>query len=562
MKLWSRNTLAVLLAGIAAAALATTLAVGAVQDKHEVARMTNKMRTVCIGRFLVDLPEEAQVELTRARIDGFNVSTFDESEDGFRNRLAQRETDIRSVPDHLGTANNLESVKDVKTTNGVVGKIYVHGRTVREGTRANGLELEHYRYEGVEIEALVHAEGISIDISASNYSAALIDDLPRLVDKIVANPDNRIFTEPGFCIDRAFIRDPLPAEQGESIMMFASLPTRPDIEFKLISAAGTIPPAQGLLERGSASDALLSAQDSHRVVRVRGERRMLAGLDGEELIERYTEENDAIVYSFWWELGGTADNVFAPYITFKMDTGVSKNGPVPTSLSEGAALGLWETISSSFRIRPTAQPQSTTNESVVVPIGAYAQAGEECPQDGWWECAEGNSNVGVLGGQRQYIRRGERMPQALLLPPPTLWERIRGLQPSFEAPHRTPWKLVDKRSRERLPPALPLAKAGSQMSGSPAALHGRTPARERQHVSVGRYAITGTPCPASGWWRCEDSHALDGTRWFAEGSLLPPATFAVPHSVFGRSPNAPKSIQRRGAWRLVRVADLPDQLHG
>jgi hypothetical protein len=64
---------------------------------------------------------------------------------------------------------------------------------------------------------------------------------------------------------------------------------------------------------------------------------------------------------------------------------------------------------------------------------------------------------------------------------------------------------------------------------------------------------TGDPCPASGWWRCDDSHALDGTRWFAQGSLLPAATFRVSPTVFGKR-SAPDLIQRRSMWHLVRHA--------
>jgi hypothetical protein len=83
---------------------------------------------------------------------------------------------------------------------------------------------------------------------------------------------------------------------------------------------------------------------------------------------------------------------------------------------------------------------------------------------------------------------------------------------------------------------------------------------EHQCVPVGSFAATGLPCPASGWWRCEDPRALDGTRWFASGSLLPSATFAVPAGAFGRSAHSPRSIERRGAWRLVRLADAPREV--
>ena len=147
------------------------------------------------------------------------------------------------------------------------------------------------------------------------------------------------------------------------------------------------------------------------------------------------------------------------------------------------------------------------------------------------------------------------MPQALLLLPQTLWDKMRGLQPSMESASRTSWKLVDYRARKRTPAELPLANAAMPAVATVAVA--RRDSGDRIRVPVGSYSSTGLPCPASGWWRCEESHALDGTRWFAEGSLFPPATFTVAQGVFGRSSNGPKAIQRRSAWRLMRVAETP-----
>lgn len=563
MRYTIRTRPARLLAGIVIAGLAAAWAVGQVVDRHdavnrdrlEVMRMTQKMKTACVGRFLIDLPEDAQVELARPRIDGFDIAASEESYIDFQDRMAEREAQIRSSPDRHGGDQNLEAVKDIKTPNGLIGKLFVHGRTVSEGTQANGLELEHYRYEGVTIEAFVHGRGISVDLTAENYDPGSLDNLPRLVAQLETNPDNLAPTEPAFCIDRAFFRDPLLADQGESIMMVARLPTYPDVEFTLMLAAGTTPDSKGLLERTAESYERLSGADKTRISTLRSHQRMIGTLTGDEVAERVVEENHATVYSFWWEVNGTADNVMVPHLSFTMDTGKSERGPVPSSLSEGAAIELWDRISASIRPRPAETVQAQPAEPPAPAIGSYAWAGEPCPQSGWWECSDGGNGIGVLGGERQHIRLGERMPQALLLPPPALWQKLRRLQPSFESTTRTAWKLVDKRARSRMLPAIPLADAASAVPSADAALWTVGAAG----ASIGSLASTGLPCPASGWWRCEDTHALDGTRWFARGNLLPPATFVVPPSVFGRSAHQTASIERRSAWRLMRVADAPDQ---
>ena len=567
MKRWAQNRLARVLAVILFVGLAAAWAVGESLDKHEVAtrdtyevaRMTEKMKTVCVGRFLIDMPEAAQVALTEARIHGLDIAAFDEPIEEFQERLRQREADIKAKPDRLGGSRNLELAKDVKTKNGLVGKIFVHSRTVTEGTRAKGMEVERYRYEGVAIEALVHGHGVSIDLVTDDYHPDRIVNLLKLVAQLVPNPGNKAPEEPGFCIDRAYFRDPLKADQHERIMMFARLPSHPDIEFMLILAAGLKPDEEGLLERDASADALTALADKMRISKLRAAPREIAGLVGDELVRGAVEANEARVYSFWWEVNGTEDNVLAPHLVFKMNTGKGSDGPVPTSMSEGAALGLWDKISSSIRLRPTEPPKRAAAEPPLMPLGSYAWAGERCPESGWWQCSDGGNGIGVLGGQRQYIRKGERMPQALLLPPQTLWEKLRGVQPSFESKTQTSWKLVDKRGRKRVPAPLPLAQATPVAAASITSAGTGPGVMEQQGISVGSFAATGLPCPASGWWLCDDPRALDGTRWFAQGSLLPPATFALPPGGFSRSANSAKSIERRGAWRLVRLADAPGQ---
>ncbi len=520
--------------------------------------MTDKMKTVCVGRFLIDVPEEAEIELRQARIDGFNIASFNETEEEFQKRAAAREEQIKAKPDYLGGNKNMESAREVKTSNGLVGKIFIHSRTVEEGTQGNGLGgVERYRDEGITTEALVHGHGISVDLFYEDRNPDLIEDLPKLVDQIAANPENRIPAEPGFCMDRVHVRDPLTADQREQVMMFARLPHHPDVEFMFVVSAGGKPEARGVLARNEASDEGLSMAERMRITRLRAAPRKIGGLDGEELVELVVEENEARGHSFWWEVSGTEDKVLVPHLVFRMSTGNGNGKPVPSSLSDGAAVGLWDKISSSIRLRPAQPAASSRVEAPTTSLGTYASAGERCPESGWWLCGDGGNGIGVLGGQRQYIKKGDLMPQALLLPPRSLWDEVRGVQASFQAKNPTFWKLVDKRLQKRVPPPLPLALP---LGPATTAVANRSSnVYEQNHVPLGSFASTGLPCPASGWWRCEESHALDGTRWFAQGVLLPPATFALPPGVFGRSSNSPKSIQRRGEWRLVRIAEAPER---
>jgi len=327
-------------------------AVADMREKREADSIAGKMKTVCVGRFLIDMPADAQVELVQPRISGFDIGSFDESVEEFQARLAERERHMKAQPDHPGKRPYLESVKEVKTDKGVVGKIFVHGRQVTEGTRARGIEIENYRYEGVAVEALVHGAGISVDISNNYYFPDRVDRLVHLVDRLNPNPENRIPTAPGFCVNHACFNSPPDAVRGEQVMMFATLPRYPDVAFMLILAAGTKSDEDGLLERDSAAASLLSLADRVRTTKLRAGKRNIDGLAGEEVIRTIAQENAGSGFDAWWEVNGTENNVFIPHMVFKMSTGTGSKGPLPSSLSQGAAMALWDKISSSIGVRP------------------------------------------------------------------------------------------------------------------------------------------------------------------------------------------------------------------
>jgi hypothetical protein len=124
--------------------------------------------------------------------------------------------------------------------------------------------------------------------------------------------------------------------------------------------------------------------------------------------------------------------------------------PVNSFLGEEALIQLWDKISSSIRVRPTGAAASAEHEPPPGPaLGDTASAGDICPGTGWWECKDGRLGTKVAGGQRQFLKEGQRMPQALLLQRQTLWHKLRGVQFSYQLDRPTAWTLVDRRSEER-----------------------------------------------------------------------------------------------------------------
>lgn len=541
----------VLLAALACAGSWAASQVRSMRDKSEVAKMTENMKSVCVGRYLVDVPAQAEVSLSHEMIDGFDVATVDESEAVFRKRLALREADIQARGSTTDGTGGMVEAADLRI-DGMVGRTFVFGRN--RGYLMKG--DQRIEDEFVSVEAHGHIGGVSFALSmkyADEADARLAEALlARLRLRGQEDGGEEIPTIPGFCIRRAIFAEPLPAHRAEHAAMHIRLPDHPDVAMAFVSmpGGGTDP---DLLARSADTDASDTAVESLRVTKLRAEKRNINGLAGEELLERFRELNFATTFAFMWETRGVDNDPMQPFLSLELQAGISPEPggkPADASLHEDAVLALWDAVASSIRLRPNGPPPAADppQEPTGPTLGTTANAGDVCPQSGWWQCREGGPGIDVHGGQVQYIRKGERMPQALLLPRQTLWQKVRRIQPSMESPRLTAWTLVDKRMRPRVASVVSLAQAG------PPALNFEPGGDIR--AAVGAYVRTGEVCPASGWWRCEEVHALDNTRWFARGSVLPPATFQVPAGVFGKA-DGPEVIQRRSLWQLVRQVEAP-----
>lgn len=524
--------------------------VRSVRDRSEVAKMTEKMKTVCVGRFLIDVPVQADVSLSGETMDGFEIESIEEPESAFLQRVAAREADIEErgrVSSPKGPSGMVQA-RELRIP-GMVGRVFVHGRT-----RSYRMEGERrIDEEWVSIDAYAHLGGLSFSLSMrfaneSDYRAAEL-----LLAQLRLRAENEVPAEAGFCIWRAMFLEPLPVHKTEHIVMHLGIPGHPDLGLSFATLPSNGTRGKSLLARVGDTDAAASADEMLRVTKLRARQREINGLPGEEVLERVRELNFTTGYNFMWETQGIEEDPLHPYVLLQMETGTNPRAggpPIDSSLHEDALLALWDRISSSIRLRPSGPPPAhvPSPDEPSPKLGAVVRAGEACPQSGWWRCSDGGPGVDVQGGAVQYIRKGERMPQALLLPHQTMWQRLRGIQPSIEPAIPTSWKLVDKRQRPRTPAIVALAQAiPGEGSLDVQAGPGRI-------VSVGTHSRTGDPCPASAWWRCEEPHALDGARWFPRGSLLPAATFLVPRGLFGNSAG-PDVIQRRSAWQLMRHAE-------
>lgn len=530
-------------------------------SEYQVEKLTTHMKPVCVGRFLIDLPTAMDYSYSHTFMYGFWVAAIPESVEAFSQRVAAREAEINAQPNELGK-QNMEKV-DAVSVHGLSGKIFKFGRTSVEGVEKG----KPVYYVNVALEGYVHADNTTFTFKTDAIDPNYTNVLGQIIEKLRVVAPDEIPTAPGFCFGRGMLVDPVPVEWTEGVVLFAGFKAQPDLAFAFHTRAGLgkDPSDPGRLTRNARAEADLPLWYRALQKKLRIGHRSINGIEGEEVLERGTERNFTNVYTFDWEVIGTKDDVFLPDMHLEMSTGHPVHAgaaPVQSFLrNDAAAVVLWDKISSSIRVRPT-KPSSTADAKTAPPganLGDFASAGDICPETGWWQCAEGGNGTKVFGGQRQFLRKGQMMPQALLLPPQSAWEKIREIQPSYEDAQSTAWSLFDRRSKHRATPDIALAPAISQPGAIAinASDNSGTPS-----ASVGSFVKTGAPCPASGWWRCQNAEALDGTRWFTKGDLLPAATFRVAQRKFPFAAMNATVFQRRSIWELVRLASEPEGAGG
>jgi hypothetical protein len=405
------------------------------QDKQMVKTMMQKRVAVCVGRLLVELPVDAEIRFSGARLGGIDINV----ESGYTPQkaasvLAEREASL------VGKLNeyerpSLEKIVDAKAVNFQARLLY-SAREKPFTRMSNGQPVTSE--EGITVEAFGIKDDLFYRFKGEGLSSPKYEkNVATLVEKFESRTAVSIPSGPGFCTENGIVHDPIPPDMNETVTMFASLKGHPDIAIRLDTSV-LDKPQESLLARDADND--INTRFAANIKNLGKGPRELNGIPGEELLDRFKERNGTTGHMFMWESLGKPSDVFVPTITLELQTGKGRPGaPVNSSLSDEAVLQLWQAISSSLRIRPTTETKkvSHVDTAPAVPLGELAATGRTCPQTGYWQCSEPGF---VEGAQGKFIRQGDTMPRAVLRGAPSLWQKMSGNAPLCEV--ATVWKLI------------------------------------------------------------------------------------------------------------------------
>jgi len=429
-----------LYAGVAMMAVLIVATIGTraaqqVQNQRMVKAMIQNGKTVCVGRLLIDLPAEAEISFSGARLGSVDINV----EPGYTSQkavevIAKRETSLAGELNEYERPS-LEKRVVVDAINFQATLLYF-GREKPVTRMSSGQPVTSE--EGIAVDAFGIKNDLFYRFKAESLSSPKYENyVLDLVKQFESRTATSMPASAGFCTENGIIHDPISPDMNETVTMFASLKGHPDIAIRLDTSV-LDKPQESLLARDADND--INTRFAANIKYLAKGSRELNGIAGEELLKRFKERNGTTGHMFMWESFGKPSDVLVPSITLELETGRGRPGsPVNSSLSDEALLQLWHAISSSLRIRPTRENKKVSREDTTpaVPLGELAATGRTCPQTGYWQC---NERGLAEGGHNKFIRQGDMMPRAVLQGAPSLWQKMSGNAPLHQV--ATIWKLI------------------------------------------------------------------------------------------------------------------------
>jgi hypothetical protein len=400
--------------------------------------MFEKTKTVCFGRFMVDVPATAIVTWGGSDVP-LGVTIYPDGVDKVK-ALAQKFIDDLKSDKAINHDDVplLLAVEDMAEPEGKIVTGYEDFQSI------NDLKMNGY--------FKINNDGVVIDARPLNPDRdETIADIKSIARRLRQRAEKEIPTEPGNCIENFFLPDSPDDEKnhpGELISIGFRLKEFPDAHFSVRThPSNPHDPESTSLKRQwqRVIEDPATPEEKRALAKIKyfreSQREIHDWKTGYELLLRNPDEEGVHSYhDFEVRFTGVPHNPYKPYVDIQLQTGVANNaaGATKSSLTDEEAIAVWDKITSTIRVRPTsATPIKSADAGPRLPLGELAATGRNCPQTGWWVPDE---DSGIKGTGRQHIRKGERMPHVVSQIAPSLWQKLKGEQPV----HRTAtvWKLV------------------------------------------------------------------------------------------------------------------------
>lgn len=400
------------------------------KDSPMSAAATSQLSTHCVGRFMLDLPADAEYVGGSYEYGFSTVEVQRMSYESYLQELDAFEAKLRGSK-HKSNASLLVKRIASNETSRVLSFWADYDADVMVKTSG-------YRWlEGMRYLIQTTADPDKVEIAATHVDTLLARLRPRT---------DEVPTVPGFCIAHAIITDD-GSSNNESLNARFRLKSRPDIVVDIATTRNSGSPPESLLSRkpGVLSALGILGATLGGVSNIRDGDRVVAGMPGQEWLLKAPNDHGHQAHLFTWEAPGLRRDALHPQVRIDLQSANNDGGidPSPASLTNAQMLDLWEHILPSLRLRPTdggkdtseKKPSPQAHDGNALPLGELVRTGAICPQTGYWQCPEND-----VHGSTRLFKSGDPMPPAIIKRDLSFVERLKGSSDQHSS--STVWRLV------------------------------------------------------------------------------------------------------------------------
>lgn len=413
---------------------ALALAMPAVaQSQGDSMKPAPQPNTYCLGRFLIDLPNDAEIMAQTAeyRWDKIKVERLPSSKT-FQEMIAEKEKTLRETK-HDDEPSLLKHISRSDNGNSVVMLYW-------EKPYSDVL------YEMAAYKWLQGFRFLMKDEASKNKVDVALGMANRTLSELRYRDPKEIPTEPGFCIERGLFAGEPAMPHYERAEVSFRLKGHPDVVVNASTWMVMKEDREGLLDRidrKKKDTALIDLFNRIKVLR-RGQH-SVAGMAAEEYLQSIPAGETFSTHMFRWETTGKYHDLYAPEIIVEFRTGKTKDFEErPPTLSDKQAIELFDSIVNSIRVRPVSSPALSPEPSPNpaapqsgLPLGTSAASLSRCPQTGLWECAAELA----AGEKRRFFPQGMTLPTVIVRGPErSLLQKLKGAPINVLV--ETTWTLV------------------------------------------------------------------------------------------------------------------------
>ncbi|MHC5789887.1 T6SS immunity protein Tli4 family protein [Pseudomonas protegens] len=293
--------------------------------------------THCYGRFLIDLPPQAKINAGYYLWDD-DIEALDDSPEALVTRIDQREKELKSER-HKKIQGSM-FLRRLDLRNGSTGLL-----SWKSNASVEMYLLDTYAISKPTWRAYRWKGGVTQD-----REAAGIESATSLAHNLRSREINEIPTEPGFCIDRAYIAG--NSFQVEDFDIGVTFPEHPRTFLSFRSSTGA--EEDRLLDR--VSGFLMGVAKMVAGIETLRKRERGGAIPADEYLLAGSAKGQR-TYTFLWEAQGKDESVNEPHLKVELsveeaDDDDDGKPPAPAFKSDKAALELWDAIIDSIRLRP------------------------------------------------------------------------------------------------------------------------------------------------------------------------------------------------------------------